>query len=177
MSIISKFTINEKNENLSVYWGEIITVEWEIAKQEGGQLKKGSQEFATLYPYGWKLTERKGRMDIPVYEGMELILRAKGDDGKSEQQSLTAAVKEGKASAELTIMLQSPRNEKEPYASLLIDYKNAAYGYLNRGVGRVEGTEVSLYADSAGKIYRFITPYIEAKAASVSAQEFELWKE
>lgn len=176
---IMAFKINGTENDLSVFWGEKITVEWEIEKEDdtADQAENGA-EIAVLYPRNWSIRQRKGSMEIAVYEDTEFILRAKNPkNGFSEQRIIRARIKEGKAEAEITVMLKGAQNSIEPYAQLDISYKNASYGYINRGGGRIDGGSALLYPDTGRKIYRFLIPYLDLGTVSCYSQEFELWME
>lgn len=152
---IQKFEVERVNSEApvgyDVYFGERIRIVWELELNTREREKKGTEELAVIYPYGWKIKEEKGSIILPFYADMDIWMRTKNAGAKTiESKTISVRVVQGKADAELTVKLSVP-------ACLKIKYENADYGFLSQGVGRVE--EQSRMIEPKGT-YEFITPYL-----------------
>lgn len=146
---IRKFKVEQKHEK--IYFGERVKISWELELDAGERTKRGTEELAVIYPYGWKVKEEVGSIIFPVYENMDVWMRTKDDKGigiDSEHYSLH--VVDAKAEIELCITISKP-------AYIEVTYKNASYGFLSQGVGRVEGKCKEI---KQGGEYEFTTPYM-----------------
>lgn len=141
MEILS-FTVNHQEEKYEAAVGENLVLSWECSGCEG----------CVLYPYNWEVKE-KGSLTVSVYRPTIFLLRAY-NELTSVQKEITVTMG---AQEQLHKISVSPKGETEAgeETQFLFDISHTNYGYLDHGIGRVEGDSYRRVLRENYSIYRY----------------------
>ena len=141
---IKSFQINgeETGDSYEASAGELLKVQWECS----------DCDFCVIYPYNWNI-DISGELEVYVYETMTLILRAvKGRE--SVQKKILANVSGGEELNKVTVSPAGPvtRGTKTQFT---FDQTKTGFGYLDHGIGRVEGGSYTQMLSHQYSVYRY----------------------
>ncbi|MCM1121508.1 MAG: hypothetical protein NC416_02885 [Eubacterium sp.] len=142
---IAYFTINNKEVDENGYQaatGEKVKLSW----------KCDGCDACVIYPYGWK-RETEGSMEICVYQPMTFLLRAHNHEG-SVQREIHVKIN---GQEQLESVSVSPQGPVEAGKEITFQFcvKNTNYGYLDHGIGRVEGNSYTQLLRDNYSVYRY----------------------
>ena len=122
--------------------GELLKIEWDCP----------GCDFCIIYPYNWKV-DCNGEMEIYIYETMTVILRAV-KDRESVQKENTAKLSGGEDVKGISVSPAGPAGSGE---ETKFDFQliKTAFGYLDHGIGRVEGRSGSYVLKNQYTVYRY----------------------
>lgn len=159
---IKSFKINgqEAKETYEAAVGQCLKLEWDCPHCD----------FCVIYPYNWTVN-RSGQMEFYIYETMTLVLRAvKGR--VSVQKEILAKVSGGEDLRGVGVSPPGPA-AAETKTKFDFDLVETKYGYLDHGIGRVEGDSHSQVLSHQYGIYRYdilsAGPKAEYKEKTVKA--------
>lgn len=105
-----------------------------------------------IYPYNWEV-DMEGSMDLYVYETMTLILR--GFKGKeSVQKQILVEVKGGERLNGISAEPSAP-TAADTETVLSFNLQKTNFGYLDHGIGRIEGSSCRQVLSHQYGIYRY----------------------
>lgn len=109
-------------------------------------------DFCMIYPYNWKVGSN-GEMEVYIYETMTVILRAvKGRE--SVQKEITAKISGGEDVREISVAPAGPAGAgEETKFDFCLEKTN--FGYLDHGIGRVEGNSGIYVLKNQYTVYRY----------------------
>lgn len=141
---IKSFKINgeEAGNTYEASAGELLKIQWECS----------DCDFCVIYPYNWNI-DISGELEIYVYETMTLILRAvKGRE--SVQKKILANVSGGEELNKVTVSPAGPVM-KGTETKFEFDQVKIGFGYLDHGIGRVEGGSYTQMLNHQYSVYRY----------------------
>lgn len=159
---IKLFQVNktEAGDTYEASEGELLKLKWDCP----------GCDFCVIYPYNWKV-DSIGEMDVYVYETMTLILRAV-KDRVSVQKEILAKVSGGEDLRGVGVSPPGPAAAGTK-TKFNFDLVKTKFGYLDHGIGRVEGDSYSQVLSHQYGIYRYdilsAGPKAEYKEKTVKA--------
>ena len=122
--------------------GELLKLQWDCS----------DCDFCMIYPYNWKV-DSNGEMEINIYETMTVILRAVRDS-ESVQKEITAKISGGEDVKSISVSPAGPTGAGEK-TKFDFQLTKTAFGYLDHGIGRVEGRTASYVLKNLYAVYRY----------------------
>lgn len=141
---IKSFKINgtDPEQTYEADAGELLKLMWDCP----------DCDFCMIYPYNWKV-DRNGELEVYIYETMTVILRAvKGRE--SVQKEITAKISGGEDVKEISVSPAGPVSAGEE-TKFDFELGKTDFGYLDHGIGRVEGNSGSYVLKNQYTVYRY----------------------
>lgn len=159
---IKSFKINgqEAKETYEAAVGQCLKLEWDCP----------DCDFCVIYPYNWTVN-RSGQMEFYIYETMTLVLRAvKGRDSMQKELLAKVSGEEDLKGVDVSPSGPAAAGIKTEFNFDLVKTK---FGYLDHGIGRIEGDSYNGFLRHQYGIYRYnilsVAKEIQFKEKTVKA--------
>lgn len=141
---IKSFKINgaDPGQTYEAAAGELLKLQWDCS----------DCDFCMIYPYNWKV-DSNGEMEIYIYETMTVTLRAVRDR-ESVQKEITAKISGGEDVRGISVSPAGPSGAGEE-TKFDFELTKTKFGYLDHGIGRVEGSSCSYVLNHQYGMYRY----------------------
>lgn len=140
---IEYFKVNDKEiDKYLAATGEKLKLSW----------KCNGCDACIIYPYNWK-GKPEGNMEVCVYQPMTFLLRAYNkEEGMQKEISVEINGKE-----QLESVRVSPQGPVQAGEETTFEFSaaNTNYGYLDHGIGRVEGNSYTQLLKDNYSVYRY----------------------
>lgn len=143
---IHSFKINgtEEGKTYEAVAGELLKLQWDCA----------DCDFCVIYPYNWNM-DKNGELEVCIYETMTFILRAGKDTcNETVQKKIQVNVSGGEVVKAVDVSPLGP-TAAGTETKFVFDLAKTGFGYLDHGIGRVEGGSYSQILNHQYSTYRY----------------------
>ncbi len=139
------FRINDREADETVHQvgtGEKVKLSWQC----------NGCDACVIYPYGWE-QKAEGSMEVCVYQSMTFLLRAHNNE-ESVQREIRVEINGQEQLESVSVSPQGPVQAGQE-TNFQFCVKNTGYGYLDHGIGRVEGSSYTQILRDNYSVHRY----------------------